>query len=165
MAAWNTWNAGKEAGCSFKCGTNNYKTFTLKNFKIGVHRVIWAIVTGEWPINVDHIDGDGLNNKWSNLRNVTKSQNGKNRRGQKNKKSGLPNGVWFCNKNKKYAAEINSNKKKYFLGYFSDLDDAVIARKNADAKFGFTERHGSYEHGGVAPAMQTRGAGFVVVGF
>ncbi|HFN3771038.1 TPA: HNH endonuclease signature motif containing protein, partial [Enterobacter hormaechei] len=33
------------------------------------HRLIWLLVTGEWPkCHIDHVDNDGTNNRWSNLR-------------------------------------------------------------------------------------------------
>lgn len=45
------------------------------------HRVIWAIYYGKWPDNtIDHIDGDSLNNRISNLRDVTQLENNCNKR-------------------------------------------------------------------------------------
>lgn len=45
------------------------------------HRLIWLLVTGEWPKrNPDHRDGDACNNRWSNLRAATQSQNMMNQR-------------------------------------------------------------------------------------
>lgn len=48
------------------------------------HRVIWAIVTGDWPVNtIDHKDGDSSNNKWSNLREATLSEQQQNTKTRK----------------------------------------------------------------------------------
>lgn len=45
------------------------------------HRVAYAIMTGEWPKEeIDHIDGIRSNNKWSNLRAATRSENCRNKR-------------------------------------------------------------------------------------
>src|SRR3990167_8194498 len=43
--------------------------------RLYLHRVIWLIVIGEWPVaDVDHRDGDPANNRWANLREATRSQ-------------------------------------------------------------------------------------------
>lgn len=53
------------------------------------HRVIWAIVTGAWPINtIDHKDGDSSNNKWENLREATLSEQQQNTKVRKDSKWG-----------------------------------------------------------------------------
>lgn len=44
------------------------------------HRVIWLWMTGMWPIEIDHKDVDGSNNKWENLREATRSQQNANKR-------------------------------------------------------------------------------------
>lgn len=55
------------------------------------HRIAWLLTHKEWPEFIDHIDGNGLNNKLTNLRNVTKSLNAQNQRKamSSNKSSGL----------------------------------------------------------------------------
>lgn len=43
-------------------------------------RICWLVVTGDWPKHtIDHIDRDGTNNKWENLRDVTQGENNKNK--------------------------------------------------------------------------------------
>lgn len=44
------------------------------------HRIVWLWVTGKWPRgNIDHIDKDAMNNRWSNLRDVTHKENMSNK--------------------------------------------------------------------------------------
>jgi hypothetical protein len=74
---------------------------------------------------VDHIDGDTLNNRRSNLRIATRQENDKNRRLQKNSTTGLK-GV-FALKNGFFSASIRANGKSRYLGTFSDPITAALA--------------------------------------
>lgn len=104
------------------------------------HRIAWAIYYGVEPEGqIDHIDGNGLNNKISNLRCVTPNENMRNCRLSKNNTTGV-NGVWV--QGKKYVAEIMINRRKISLGRFDDLDEAKEARRAAEVKYGFHDRHG-----------------------
>lgn len=74
---------------------------------------------------VDHEDGDGFNNRRSNLRVATKSQNRANRtRLAKNNNSGFHGVRWHAGK---WVASIQKDKKRYYLGRFSDPRDAARA--------------------------------------
>ena len=70
------------------------------------------------------------------------SENSKNRKIQKNNKSGVV-GVFFKNDIQKWAARIMVNRKSIYLGAFSLKDDAITARKNAEVKYNFHPNHGS----------------------
>jgi len=86
-----------------------------------VHRVIWALATGNWPKDqIDH--KDGYQNLVSNLREATQTQNNANQRLRKNT-SGLK-GVHWNTKRKRWIAKINKNGKTVQLGQFSSKDDA-----------------------------------------
>ena len=44
------------------------------------HRIIFAIMTGQWPVHqIDHINGNKSDNRWVNLREVTNQENGLNK--------------------------------------------------------------------------------------
>lgn len=72
---------------------------------------------------VDHINGDGLDNRMCNLRATTSSQNNANRKGVK--------GYWFDSALGKYRAEVWKDGKKYYAGLF---DDKVEAGRAAHRK-------------------------------
>jgi hypothetical protein len=92
-----------------------------------VHQIIWKIVTGADPDElIDHVDGNGLNNKWSNLRQASWSQNMCNRRLNKNNRSGYK-GVSWHRQTSSWRAEIDLNKKCHFLGLFKTAEDAGAA--------------------------------------
>lgn len=52
-----------------------------RKMSMATARICWLCMTGDWPQHtIDHIDWDGTNNKWENLRDVTQSENNKNKR-------------------------------------------------------------------------------------
>lgn len=106
-----------------------------------VHRVIWFYMTGEWPVRIDHADGNGTNNAWANLSSVTTAQNARNIRKKSTNKSGHT-GVRWCPKAKRWTATIVHNRKHKWLGSFALLSDAVAVRKSAERDFGFHPNHG-----------------------
>jgi len=91
---------------------------------------------------LDHIDGNGKNNKWSNLRCVTPLENNRNLRKASNNTSGFT-GVCWHEPTKKWQARIVVNKKTKSLGLYLSVEEAAIVRKNAEAMLGFHPNHGS----------------------
>jgi HNH endonuclease/AP2 domain len=82
------------------------------------HRLAWFYMTGRWgPPNIDHLDGDPSNNRWSNLRRATRSQNNANRRRPRNNTSGFK-GVHLCQSSGKWRALIGKNGHIIHLGRF-----------------------------------------------
>lgn len=103
------------------------------------HRVIWKWVTGIEPgIMVDHRDRVRTNNKWNNLRNVTRSQNMQNRKRHSNNRSGHP-GVYFNRGERRWKAAIKAQGVVVFLGTYKAKRDAVRVRLAAEKKY-----HGQY---------------------
>ena len=102
-----------------------------------IHRLIWAWHGNSLEPNeeIDHIDGNSLNNRIENLRPTSRKQNGENRKGaNKNSKSG-EKGVGLCKKARKWKARIRHNKKDIFLGYYVNKEDAIAARIAAEKKY------------------------------
>jgi hypothetical protein len=97
--------------------------------------LIHQIIHGK---GADHVDRDGLNNQDHNLRSATSSQQTANRGMVKNNKSGH-RGVWWNKANKKWMAGVRVNRKMNHVGYFINLEDAVVAvtaaRKKAFGEF------------------------------
>lgn len=92
-----------------------------------MHRTIMPAPTG---LQIDHIDGDGLNNRRSNLRLATNAQNQHNRRFHAGNKSGFK-GVFWDPSRSQWMAQITLNGEKVYLGRFRDISDAVAARAKA----------------------------------
>ena len=88
---------GREAGCKFRAtnGNTQYRSLGFEGKSYLVHRLIWMMVHGVWPIgHMDHMNGDGLDNRLSNLRVATPAQNQANSNMQKNNTSGYK-GVYY----------------------------------------------------------------------
>jgi hypothetical protein len=95
-----------------------------------LHRLITSAPAG---LEVDHIDGDGLNNRRANLRLATKAQNMKNRRPNRKSASGVK-GVTWHKQNGKWQAQIMSDKDSHYLGYFETIEAAAKAYAEASVK-------------------------------
>jgi hypothetical protein len=87
-------------------------------------RVAWLMVTGEWPIEVDHEDTDPWNDKWDNLREATRSQNSANKGAYVTNKLGVK-GVCFHKKG--FQASIGFGPNYEYLGRFQSVDQAKAA--------------------------------------
>jgi hypothetical protein len=103
------------------CKKTKYVYIKLNQVSVTAHRLAWLYMTGEYPVNeIDHIDGDGHNNKWNNLREATRSNNCLNSK-RKNRY-----GIRGVRKNGKngYSAEARINKKYYYLGTYPTVREA-----------------------------------------
>lgn len=153
---WFTWEVSRPGRWKIKKGsragglTKNqsgkyYRTIMFSGQPALEHRLAFLFMEGRMPllnIRVDHINGDGTDNRWINLRLVTDVVNSQNLRKYKNNTSGVT-GVKWNKKKRKWQSQIDINKKRVHLGEFHCLSDAIEARKNAEITFGFHENHGS----------------------
>jgi hypothetical protein len=91
------------------------------------HRLAWLYVTGEWPDEqIDHINGDGVDNRFANLRPCSNDENQKNLGLRKTNTSGF-SGVRWDKERQKWAAHIRINGKVTQLGRFNSKDEARTA--------------------------------------
>jgi hypothetical protein len=98
---------------------------------INMHRIILNAPLG---MQVDHKDGNGLNNQRNNLRLATPSQNGANSRRSKRNTSGYKGVIWN-KRNKRWQVRIMVERRMVSVGYFIDIEDAAIAYANAASKY------------------------------
>jgi hypothetical protein len=93
------------------------------------------LVTGNDPIKlIDHIDGNRLNNRVSNLREANDSENQWNSLAQKNNKLGIK-GVRLDKNGKNYCARITHYGKEYGLGTYDTIEEASLAYQKASLKY------------------------------
>jgi hypothetical protein len=128
---WNSRWAGKLAS-TLKPDGYCYVHFNYRTEL--VHRLAHKIMTGEDPVEIDHVDGNRSNNKWSNLRDGTRTDNLRNVALKRSNKSGY-HGVSFSKRQQKWTAYIT-------IGAFDSKEEAVAARKKHEVILGFHSNHG-----------------------
>jgi hypothetical protein len=114
-----------------------YRTIYIGNRRVLAHRIAWAIQTGAWPpenMDMDHINGNRSDNRWSNLRLASRSQNNMNAKRRSDNKSGRK-GVSKRADTGKWHARIKIKGKVILLGDFTDIADAIAARAAAEPKY------------------------------
>lgn len=98
------------------------------------HRLAWLIMVGEEPEHeIDHANGDKLDNRFSNLRAATRKQNATNRGAMKNSKTGIKN-VCYIAWRKKYKVQMKIGDKVKHIGYFDCLELAALVASEHRAK-------------------------------
>lgn len=108
---------GKRAGTLHK---NRYRRIKIGDRLYREHRLVWLYVHGRWPsFDIDHINNNGMDNRLSNLREATKSQNMANAIGWKNNTSGF-RGVFLRRDTGKYRVIIGKDGKLLRFGQFAD---------------------------------------------
>jgi|SRR5581483_328543 len=100
-----------------------------KRKHIFLHRQLMCALSG---LDVDHKNGNPLDNRRENLRICTRSQNSYNRGPQRDNTSGYK-GVKWNKANSRWSSNIGVNGKRVFLGYFLDKKDAAAAYDRAAA--------------------------------
>jgi len=137
--------SGTIAGSPMKtnCG-KTYWRITINGMQYLAHRLAWFYINKSWPDDqIDHIDGNGLNNNINNLRSVTGLENHRNKRKLSTNKSGFCGISWNKQCNKWIALIKDNNGKRVYLGLFIDKNDAILARKNAELIYGYHKNHGT----------------------
>ena len=140
-ASWNARFAGSPALATIDTKGYMYGCINYKKYR--AHRVIWAMVNGQFPnLEIDHINGVKNDNRPCNLRMVDHKANMKNMKMISTNKSGIT-GVYQDNLSGNWHSRIQVNGIKIFLGSFKEIGSAVDARVKAELHYGFHANHGS----------------------
>lgn len=139
------WRERPERACGFVGQDGAFRIVFDKRFFFA-HRIIWKIVYGVDPVEIDHINGDRKDNRIVNLRNVDRLANARNMPLSRANQSGCV-GVRWNKKRERWHAYIYVGRKSIYLGYFHDKHEAIAARKNAEKALGFHPNHGRAEIG------------------
>lgn len=102
-------------------------------------RLAFLIIDGEWPPEfVDHRNHNRADDRWSNLRKASRTENNRNRRCQRSSSTGLK-GVFPSRSGRRFRAAITVDGKRKWLGYFKTPLEASAAYRRAAL-----EHHGEF---------------------
>jgi hypothetical protein len=142
---WTTQNAGKP--CGWIDTSVGYWRVTVFRTRYLTHRLVWLYVHGRLPprgVEIDHINGDKLDNRLSNLREASHGQNGQNTNLRQNNTSGVKGVTWDQSRDR-WMATITTGGKLVHLGRFDTLAEAAGARRAAELNY-----HGAFAKAGTA---------------
>lgn len=123
-------NAGKIALNSKS--PSGYKRGSINRISVRAHRIIFKLVHGIEPDEIDHINGDRSDNRIANLRSCSRRENMTNLRSRRNGATELPLNV-TRQKSGNFTASIKFRSRTYFLGTFPTKDEASAAAMGAIA--------------------------------
>lgn len=122
---------------------DRYLKVQIGGVRVLNHRLAWRLHTGAWPVGeIDHIDGDGSNNRIANLRVVSSSQNKMNRGRQRNNTSGEA-GACFDIALSRWRVSVAAISTKRQSWYASHKVSAILAARLIRRLL-----HGSFERSG-----------------
>lgn len=111
--------------------SNGYVRIGIDNRRHYAHRLAYQYVYGEVPpTEIDHVNGDRVDNRICNLRLATRSENNMNSVKRVNNTSGVV-GVSWNKARSKWMAFVTHERKKIYLGIFDTIEEASAVR---DAK-------------------------------
>lgn len=102
---------------------NGYATTKKQKSNLWMHRIVMQY---EGKNDIDHINHNKLDNRKSNLRIATRSQNNMNRLKTK--------GYYYDKENEKWRAYIEKDGRRIYLGRFETEEEALKSRKEAERK-------------------------------
>lgn len=110
---------------------------------VRAHRVIWILVYGaiDDSLVIDHVNGNGLDNRLVNIRLVSRAANSRNVAVGKRNTSGVVGVYWNAQK-RKWRAQICLDGVQTFIGYYDEFSDAVEARKAREHQHDYHQLHG-----------------------
>lgn len=124
--------AGAETG-------HGYRRIIIDYQKYYEHQLAWFYIYGEWPYEIDHIDGDRSNNAIANLRVCDRTQNGFNAE-RSTGSSGL-RGAYLDKRTTRWYSKIQVRGQVEYLGTFGTPEDAHSAFMAAAEKY-----HGEFAY-------------------
>jgi hypothetical protein len=106
----------KAGTVAFTCvDRTGYYVGVFNGKKYGAHQVVFFLTHGYWAAQVDHIDGNRLNNTPCNIREVSHSENQHNR---------ISKGYYYCNTSQRYIAQICTGRRKRTIGRYTSAEEA-----------------------------------------
>jgi len=133
----NSFGGKAKAGAAAGTAKDGYVQIIIEQRRFRAHRLAWWLMTGSFPprgYEIDHINRDRSDNRWTNLRLVTRSQNNMKMSVRSDNKSGY-RGVGRRKDTGQWYARIKAQGRLHLLGHFPTFSEAVAARKAAERRY------------------------------
>lgn len=139
VTAWKIWNSKYPDTLALNTLRHGYLTGEISNEPVFAHRVIYKMWYGEEPEFILHKHGNTQDNRIENFSTGSHELNMKDKITYKNNTSGVK-GVSFHKPSGKWRAYISKDRKVKALGLYTDIEDAIAARKAAEVELGYISR-------------------------
>jgi hypothetical protein len=126
---------GKVVGAKTKLG---YLKLRIDSAEFKLHRVVWKMMTGEEPLEIDHKNLKRTDNRWVNLRKATRTKNSQNKQVRPDSSTGLKGIIARPARNgrsPRYEAWIQVGTNRMYLGSSLDPIEAYQMYVEASKKY------------------------------
>lgn len=130
QSASNRKPVGSKAGCYNERKDSRYVLLGIDGRLFTAHRVAWFYMTGVWPKVVDHINGNGWDNRWENLRKADHRKNAQNAKLRADNTTGAKGIVFYPRRGLPYRVWLDHK----YIGCYATLEEAEAARDFAAKK-------------------------------
>lgn len=146
IVTYRRWNTAKPVGTVYGSMTQNgYKEARILGKSFFMHNLVWLWHNEDWPAGeIDHINGDRIDNRIENLRDTSRGVNLRNAKMKSTNTSGYT-GVHFNKALNKWQGRVMVNYRVVYRCYGETAEVAAALRESwiaAHPELGFTERHG-----------------------
>lgn len=131
-----------QAGANAGCRSGKYWRIGIGGRPYPAHRLAWLYMNGEFPDGeIDHVNGDCLDNRIVNLRAVSHLENMRNSPLRSDNSHGVP-GVYLNPRTGRWYAQSCHGGKNKHIGSFDSLEAAAAARSIFQDDNGYHQNHG-----------------------
>lgn len=124
---WRVKRKGVDVGDAAGTKQSGYLSIMIDYKRHYAHRLAWFYITGDWPpCQIDHANGDRLDNRFANLRLADRSENQHNRGTPRNNTSGFKCVYWLKNDGV-WLARVQKDNRQIHLGRYSTRAEASKA--------------------------------------
>ena len=128
---------GNMAGSKTKTG---YTLVGVNSKLYYLHRLVWLYHNGYLPGEIDHINQIKTDNNIENLREVTRTENSRNKSPSSRSKTGF-SGVHWSKKARKWSVTYMVDGTNTRAGYYGTLEEAISAKLFANSEYAYHENH------------------------